>query len=331
MALKVPDFKIEIEQKDVTNDIRDFVSRISYTDNISLVDTLEMSLDNKDGRWMREWFPGRDTRISLQLGYKDDLLDCGTFRISEISFSAFPRTCSIHASSTFSKSNVTIKDKKTRVWENTTLSNIVNQIAIEHGYQPFIRYKEDPQIERLEQDNIPTSQFLAELAEKFGFTLKYYREKLVFIEWTYLENIPPSITIREDEVISYRIKDVPRDMYKKAVVKYFDPKTKEEKEYVYEDPYLEYGNVHVLNERAENIKQAQAFAKAALNARNAGKVKPSLSLEGNTRMTAGLTVELMGFGIYDGRYIIDKAVHSIDSGGYTTEVELRRCWSVIEK
>ncbi len=330
MALRVPDFKIEIERKDVTDDIRDFVSRLSYTDNIQLVDTLEIVLDNKDKRWMGRWFPGRGTHLSLKLGYTDDLLDCGFFRLTEITFSAFPRTCTLYGSSAVIwKGNVELfNQKKTRVWENTTLSKVVEQIALEHQYQPFIRYKEDPEIERLEQDNITTAQFLAELAEKFGFTLKYYREKLVFVEWAYLENIPPSITIREDEVISYRIKDVPRDMYKKAVVKYFDPKTKEEKKYVYEDPYLEYGGVFVLNERAESLKQAQSFAKAALNARNAGKVKPVITLEGNTKLTAGLTVELEGFGIYDGRYIIDKAVHSIDSGGYTTEVELRRCWSV---
>jgi len=333
MALRIPDFKIEIEFKDVTNDIREFVSKLSYTDNITLVDTIEITLDNKDKRWMGRWFPGRGTHISLKLGYRDNLLDCGLFRLTEINFSAFPRTCTLYGSSAaVVKGHIDLfKEKRTRVWENTTVSKVVEQIALEHQYQPFIRYKEDPEIKRIEQDNIPTAQFLAELAEKFGFTLKYYREKLVFIEWSYLENVPPSMKIREDEVVSYRIKDVPREMYKKAIVRYFDPKTKEEKEYVYEDPYLEYGGVYVLNERAESLKQAQTFAKAALNARNAGKVKPVLTLEGNPKLTAGITLELDGFGVYDGKYIVDKAVHSISSEGYTTEVELRKCWSVVER
>ena len=327
-TLKTPDFKIEIEFKDVTQDLRDLVSSIRYTDNLSLADTIEITLENKNRIFMKEWFPSRGNFISLHIGYKNEkYLNCGTFRLNEIVFSGFPETVSLYGNSWISKGQIEFwKEKKTRTWENVSLSFVVNQIASEHNLQPFVRLKEDIEFKRLEQNNITTGQFLQNLSEKYGCTFKVYREKLVFVQWKYLDDLPPHMKITPYDVIKYRIKDVPREMYKKAIVQYWDPKTKELKEYVYEDPYLEYGGVLKVIDKAENLKQAMALAKHQLYVKNTSKVNPVLSLEGNPSLVAGTTVELDGFGVYDGKYAIVKAVHTFSpSSGYLTEVELKRC------
>ena len=326
--VKIPTFKIEIEYKDVTQDLRKFVSSIRYTDNIDLVDTLEITLNNPDGRFFKAWFPGRGTLISLKLGYEDNLLNCGTFRITELVFSGFPQTATFYATSwTYAgKYPKIFREKKTRVWENTTLSRIVQDIAKEYGYQPYVNLKEDIEFNRIEQNNITSYEFLASLAQKYGCTVKVYREKLYFFEWNYLQDQPTSVKITPQRILKYRIKDIPREMYKKAIVQYYDPKTKELKEYIYEEPYLEFGGTYKVVEKAENLKQAIAMARNAIRTMNASKVKPILTLEGNPSIVAGMTLELDGFGVYDGKYLVEKAVHSISSSGYLTEVELQRCY-----
>jgi nucleoid DNA-binding protein len=49
----------------------------------------------------------------------------------------------------------------------------------------------------------------------------------------------------------------------------------------------------------------------------------SVTLVGDPGLVAGLTVELLNFGSFNGKYIASKTVHKI-SNGYDIEVELRR-------
>jgi hypothetical protein len=47
-------------------------------------------------------------------------------------------------------------------------------------------------------------------------------------------------------------------------------------------------------------------------------------LPGDVQLAAGLTVQVTDYGMFDGKYIIESAAHSIASGGYTTNIKLRR-------
>ena len=42
---------------------------------------------------------------------------------------------------------------------------------------------------------------------------------------------------------------------------------------------------------------------------------------GDLRFVGGSNIEIKGFGLFDGKYVIDKATHTI-SGGYTTKLDL---------
>ena len=44
---------------------------------------------------------------------------------------------------------------------------------------------------------------------------------------------------------------------------------------------------------------------------------------GDPMIGAGLTVYLAGFGLWDGKYMVKEAVHSISQSGYTTKIKLR--------
>lgn len=50
----------------------------------------------------------------------------------------------------------------------------------------------------------------------------------------------------------------------------------------------------------------------------------SFDLPGNFRLLASVTVQVVGFGAFDGDYIVETAQHSAGSG-YTTSIDIRRC------
>lgn len=45
---------------------------------------------------------------------------------------------------------------------------------------------------------------------------------------------------------------------------------------------------------------------------------------GNFVLLSGVTVNLLGFGAFDDKYLITRASHGIGSG-YTTNIDVRRC------
>ena len=54
-------------------------------------DTIDVELEDSDGRWMDKWYPGKGDTLTLKMGYKGEtLLSCGTFSIDEIEVSAPP-------------------------------------------------------------------------------------------------------------------------------------------------------------------------------------------------------------------------------------------------
>ncbi|HHU7907749.1 TPA: late control D family protein, partial [Escherichia coli] len=62
----------------------------------------------------------------------------------------------------------------------------------------------------------------------------------------------------------------------------------------------------------------------ALRLKNRYQNTGSLVLVGDTRLVAGVTINLEGFGSFSGKYLISKAVHSIGTSGYTTSIDVRR-------
>lgn len=46
---------------------------------------------------------------------------------------------------------------------------------------------------------------------------------------------------------------------------------------------------------------------------------------GDVRMAAGVNIQVEGFGVFDGKFFIDSAVHSLDgNGGYRTTIQIHR-------
>ncbi len=52
---------------------RPYVTRVTYSDNIKCEsDTIEVELDDTDGRWLDKWYPGKGDTLTLKMGYQGE-------------------------------------------------------------------------------------------------------------------------------------------------------------------------------------------------------------------------------------------------------------------
>lgn len=77
--------------------------------------------------------------------------------------------------------------------------------------------------------------------------------------------------------------------------------------------------------RVSSQGEAQALAANRLRMHNKFSKTASFTFPGEPVLLAGNTVQLEGWGVFDGKYMISQAVHTVDGGGYVTKINLRRC------
>lgn len=337
-----PVFVLSYGQKNITNDITPYVRSVTYTDYLSgQSDELEVELEDADGRWARQWYPGKGDALSLKIGYETaPLLPCGAFEIDEIEFAQPPATVTIRALSTGIKKSV--RTRVGRAYENTTLAAITQRIA-KRNHLTLTGNIRDIRIDRVTQYQERDVEFLTRLAREYGYAFKIVGGKLVFTELADLRDGKAVATLRATDLISIRLRDKIKDVYQQAKVKYHNPKTK--KLVVYgvknDGQVAEVGHTTAatkkqsgstasgdtlkLSTRSGSKAAAQAKAQAALDKANLQQTAGNLTLLGNPKLVAGTMFELADCGKLSGKYLVESARHHIDRGsGYTTELEVKR-------
>jgi phage protein D len=93
-------FTVFIAGKNVTADISDRLLSVEYTDHSGgEADTISISIENADQKWLNEWWPDKNTEVSLEIGYEGLILNCGKFRADQIDLSGPPDTLTIRGHS----------------------------------------------------------------------------------------------------------------------------------------------------------------------------------------------------------------------------------------
>ncbi len=312
-------FKVVYEGVDITEEIQSSVVEIYYIDNLDADDQVEITVENRDGRWFRGYFPEDGDEIKVWIGW-ENLCFLGKFSVKKIRFSVKEFTATITAVSSNVKKSIR-RTKKNRSFENTTLEKIPLQIAEENGLKPLVDVPHIP-IKRIDQTDQTDAHFLKELAKKFSCTFKLAGDKLVFMEEKKLEALPPSAIITADDLIEGELESNAGKIYRACEVCYYDATEGREKKYLYELPE-KVGEVLRTRQRVENLQQAIALAKSLLRQKNKLKQKVNLTLPG-LPLFAGQTFELKGFGRMDGKYIVETSTHRV-RGVWETSVEARRC------
>lgn len=320
-----PIFQITLAGRQVTADLSPFVLRVSYTDyEEGQSDTIEITMEDMDKRFLGSWYPTKGDRVHLKMGYQgESLLDCGEFEIDEIELTGVPDTVTLRALS----AGVT-RPQRThngRAYDNTTLSAIAQRVAAR--LKLTLVGKIAPiKVTRITQVHENDLTFMRRLAGEYGYAFSVKGAKMVFFKLTELHQSKPVLTLRRGDLKRYTFRDKIKDVVKQTKVAYLNPATGRKLSHVVRDTNLQTsGDTLKLNVRVENQEQAILKAEAAMTRQNLESTVATATVEGNQKLVAGVNYTQADMGNLNGDYHIVMTRHEIErGGGYTTELEAKR-------
>lgn len=336
---------IKYNNKDISADISKYMKSISYTDNLSgEADDLQITLEDRAGLWQSTWLPEKGALLDATLQQKDwqtlsalpQSLRLGLFEIDEMTSSGYPSEIQIKAVSV--PDNNTLRGtERSRSWEKTKLQVIANDIAIDAGMTLFWDTEENPVLDRAEQTEQSDLSFLYAICKDKGLALKISDKKIIIFDEAKYEAEKAKITIVKPGTVykkesgmkylfvgtGYSLRTKIRDIYAACRVSYQQGSSKSNIEATY-TVIGKKGKTLQVNEQVESVAEALNLAKKRLREKNKDEVTGSLNMLGNFVLLSGVTVNLLGFGAFDDKYLITRASHDIGSG-YTTNIDVRRC------
>ena len=336
---------IKYNNKDISADISKYLKSISYTDNLSgEADDLQITLEDKAGLWQSTWMPEKGALLDVMLQQKywqtlsalPQSLRLGLFEIDEITSSGYPSEVQIKAVSV--PDNNTLRGtERSRSWEKAKLQVIANDIASAAGMSLFWDTEENPVLDRAEQTEQSDLSFLYAICKDKGLALKISDKKIIIFDEAKYEAEKAKITIVKPGTVykkesgmkylfvgtGYSLRTKIRDIYAACRVSYQQGSSKSNIEATYTAAGKK-GKTLQVNEQVERVAEALNIAKKRLREKNKDEVTGSLNMLGNFVLLSGVTVNLLGFGAFDDKYLITRASHDIGSG-YTTNIDVRRC------
>lgn len=314
---------------DISQDIsRDLVS-FSWTDNESdKADDISVTLKNDTGLWSGPWYPGKgDTLQATIIDERDSgsqALYCGRFQIDGLTASGPPDKFDIKGVSVPLDKDIR-REKRNRAWEDVKLSDIVESIALRGALTALYDVARDHQYDRIDQRGESDLRFLQRVCGDEGYSLKVTDDQLVVFEQAVYEARDPIGTIvrGSSDVKGWSFDSQAHDLYSLCVCSYYDPDTENLLERTVRDPRIQGGMTEKLVKRAASLAEAERLARNKLRSLNKHEVTARIDLRGDVRYVAGVPVTVSGWGVFDGKYMIEEVTHNV-SGGYTVQLKLRR-------
>lgn len=260
---------------------------------------------------------------------KDEVLDCGQFELDSVDASGPGNTVTLKATSLPYTTSIR-QTLKSRAWEQYKLSGIAAEMAKQNGMTCMFESASDPYYERVEQYKTSDIDFLSRLCHNAGISLKATNNILVLFNQAAYESKSSVRTIRRGDgsYTRYKMTSGKADTeYSSCRVRYTLPGGALVEGVAYTADYdADSSSNQQLEINAKVSTESEAAALAAKNLRLHNKYAKSatLTMLGSPGLVAGVTVELTGWGWWDGKYIVKQAKHSISSGGYTTQITLRQ-------
>lgn len=274
----------------------------------------------------RAWCPEHGDTVELSIGYKGlPLVPCGEFQIDEPNARLGRGGDSFSFRAVSAPVTKAIRSQNSKRFEKQTLKQVAEKIAKEHGFQ-IVGEPPEVYFEHIAQRRERDLEFLSRMSDDFGIYFSVKGNKLVFAKREELHERDPVFLIRSesDDYISADLKRSSHKTYSKAKATYFEGNEKKKIEVEIEDKKVKNGDTLRIDDRVENVGQAQALAKSRLEKENLKKQTGNLIMVGNPLLLAGNKIELdEGFGRWAGEYLIKTSRHHIVRGqGYTTNIEI---------
>jgi len=317
-------------KNNITNEIEKYVSSVTYTDHEEeATDEISLVLDNTSSIWFEDWYPAEGDTLQLYIGYQDKQIDSGLFEVDDVTLSGPPDEITIKAiSAGISKA---LRTRNNKAFEEQTLKQIALYFCRKHGFTLVDGSNMLSQIwlDRKTQENKTDLAFLSELAKEYGFMFTVKGQKMVFISYHDLENTASVAEIDKTQVSTYDLNEKTFDTYAGGQIRQRNRKTG--KLITYEvDNILDTNRTDkaIFTGSVASSSQAEAKVKGGLWGKNKYKQSGTITAPGDPQMVAGNNFDLTGFGKGSGKYHIPTSTHTIDSGGYTMSLEIRKTGSI---
>jgi phage protein D len=300
------DFRLEINGRDISNSLDREAVTIKFSDETGTKsDKLDITVADEFKR------PKKGSKLKFYLGHKTEQLHfCGVFNILS---SKWSKRGIITITATAVDFNQTLKTKKSRAWEKTTVKKIVSKIATESR----LKYSCDMDIDIviISQKDESNLNFLTKLAHDFGCHFSVKNETLIFKN-KYINIEKNIIKIDADDCESLEIENSEKTKYGCCICTYRDTKNNID---VQVKVGTSMGDALKIKRTCKNKMIAKKLATTALNNANNSAVFGNLSIDG-LHIYAGDSIEIKNTPEDDGIYKADKVEHTLDSEGWTTNI-----------
>ncbi|MCL2357476.1 MAG: hypothetical protein FWC70_10065 [Defluviitaleaceae bacterium] len=332
MQARRTDLIVFVNGTDISTTVGGYIQSLSYTDNEEdEADDLQITMDDKDRKWLGWLETARGAELRAMIRQRESggngggFLDCGAFELDAPGYGGPPAKVTLKGTSLPHTSSVR-SEARTKAWENVPLSAIAKETAKSNGLVCMFESSYDPFYTRREQIQTSDIVFLQRLCNNAGISLKATDKILVLFQQKDYEakGTVRKIVYGESDVLKYKFKQQTNDCdYARCHVTYTDPQSGETIESAFSAPGATGNQTLVVNEKVSSTGEAESVAQARLRDKNKERQKAEFTLSGDIRLVAGVTVVVEGWGLFDGKYIIEKAKHSVSGSGYTVQINVR--------
>jgi phage protein D len=341
---KIIDFarRVQLEVSIDGHDAASFLSpslvSFEYTDQAAgKSDEIQIELHDRDDQWINGWLPLKGSVIKASITCRDwhgrgqDLfLDCGSFKCDEpAEYQGPPNKVSVKAVSA-TLTNELRETVRTKGWENYSLEGVAGELAQKHGLALY--YDAPPhQFQRQDQRRESDLAFLQRLATARGINVKIHDGRMVMFAAQKGDAQGAALTINRKggdffTALEYSFKISSEGTgYDSATVEYHNPATRElrQTEYRAGGERGGEGKTLTLDSRVESEAEAQILAQSRLRAANQGELTGAFTIMGYPGLVSGLTLTLEDFGVFSGKYFVEKVSHKVGDK-YTTMADIRQ-------
>ncbi len=314
-------------RKNVDILLKDYLESVSYTDVASgSSDTLDITLQNIDEKWLSTWYPKKGNTVSGKLVFKNWLGDgrnkfvnCGTHTMDEISVNLSPKTMKLSCVSSPAKESFKTRER-VKTWEGVSIKQVAQEIC--KRYKLKLKYTgANIIIDKLEQ-NEADSSFLMNLCDSYGFGMKIYRNRIVIYGIIKMEKKKAICKLGRTAFTDISFTDGIYGTYTGARVSYRPPDTDEDISIFIglKEENAKGSRVLKVNESCSSEAEARRKGASAVNKSNMKATTMSGTCFPNPRICAGVCIRLdNSFGKLMGKYFIDRVTWDVSGNGATTQ------------
>lgn len=325
-GLPSPSFHLFYRGVDISGDLDPETTSVTYTDHLhGKADEMDLTVHDKNGLWKGPWRPEHGDTMTLIINDgQGGILPAGTFEMDEPNATGGRDGDLMTVRGLAAPVSKALRTKVTKAYERQETKDIVGAVAGEIGLE--VQGKINALFHnRVTQRRERYLEFIKRLAEETGHYCNLRGNALIFTNFASIDGLPPASLIYHGDrkLIDYDFRFQSHETYSSGKTSYLDERNAKNNEYEEDDPRVTTGDtLRITGERLESAAHAEARLKSELHYANRNRFAGSITCVGSVALAAGNTVELVGFGGYSGKRVIDSSSHTLERGGYTTVAEL---------